>query len=540
MGTLLQDLRVAVRALLKTPAFPLAAIGTLAIGIAATTAIFSTVNAALLKPLPYPDAGRLYSLRTALTDGRVTTGNLAPVEIIRLNDPSLSIARAAGVIGNDVTLLQNDGTPVKTRAYGVSEGFFELFGLPLTLGGFSTAPLTDEHAADRHDLVSHLAGHVRRRSGGRSARRSALPRSRTTVAGVAPRDFDTPPGANFWFLTPLDPQGVNHSFEGFMRLKPGATIERARSEMTAVMASVGRDFPGKRRHRPRLRGPSAHRIDRRRARADPRRRALGDGRAAAARVRECDQPDAGARRGARTRDGGARGTRRRSRTHRAAAAHRVAAARRRGRRRGRARRLRLRALAADARRVAAAAARRGRLRRSGAALRARGSARLRRARRLRAGAPAGVDRRERVDERGRPIGIGRARHRALVERDDHRRGRARGHRWSPAPDGWCAASTTSAPSIRDSRPTAGCSSTPRRWASGSATMRRSFSRVHRSARAAARPARRRGCRLDAQFPLRPGPENALLVHFDGDPDATRAPTTRVSASSARASSRRWA
>ena len=55
MGTLLQDLRVAVRTLLKTPAFPLAAIGTLAIGIAATTAIFSTVNAALLTPLPYPD-----------------------------------------------------------------------------------------------------------------------------------------------------------------------------------------------------------------------------------------------------------------------------------------------------------------------------------------------------------------------------------------------------------------------------------------------------------------------------------------------------
>ena len=60
---------------------------------------------------------------------------------------------------------------------------------------------------------------------------------------MAPRDFDTPPGANFWFLMPLDPRGVNHSFEGFMRLKPGATIERARSEMAAVMASVGRDFP---------------------------------------------------------------------------------------------------------------------------------------------------------------------------------------------------------------------------------------------------------------------------------------------------------
>src|SRR5688500_19837301 len=142
METLLQDLRFALRNLRRTPAFPLAAIATLALGIGATTAIFSTVNAALLKPLPYPNAGDLYSLRTALTDGRVTTGNVAPVEIIRLNDPALSIARAAALIANDVTLLQNDGTPVKTRAYGVSEGFFELFGLPVTMGGFSGAPPT--------------------------------------------------------------------------------------------------------------------------------------------------------------------------------------------------------------------------------------------------------------------------------------------------------------------------------------------------------------------------------------------------------------
>jgi predicted permease len=242
MSTLLQDLRVALRALRRTPAFPAAAVATLAIGIAATTAIFSTVNAALLAPLPYPDPGNLYTLRTALTDGRVTTGNLAPVEIVRLNDPALSIARAAGLIGNDVTLLQNDGTPVKTRAYGVSEGFFELFGLPMTLGGFSSAPLapdTPPTVVISYRIWQDLFG------GDPAVIGKALRFAEvaTTVAGVAPRDFDTPPGANFWFLVTLDPRGVNHSFEGFMRLKPGATIERARAEMAAVMAGVGRDFP---------------------------------------------------------------------------------------------------------------------------------------------------------------------------------------------------------------------------------------------------------------------------------------------------------
>ena len=99
MGTILQDLRFSLRTLRRTPAFPLAAIATLAIGIAASTAIFSTVNAVLLNPLAYPDSGDLYSLRTALTDGRVTTGNLPPVEILRLNDPQLSIVGAAGLQG---------------------------------------------------------------------------------------------------------------------------------------------------------------------------------------------------------------------------------------------------------------------------------------------------------------------------------------------------------------------------------------------------------------------------------------------------------
>jgi hypothetical protein len=56
---------------------------------------------------------------------RVTTGLLSPVEIIRLNDPNLSIVKAAGLSGNDVTLLRSDGTPLKTKAYAVTEGFFD-------------------------------------------------------------------------------------------------------------------------------------------------------------------------------------------------------------------------------------------------------------------------------------------------------------------------------------------------------------------------------------------------------------------------------
>ena len=91
VGTLIQDIRFTLRSLRRAPAFPIAAILTLALGIGATTAIFSTLNAVLLKPLPYPQAEDLYNIRTMLTDGRVTTGMLSNGEVSRLNAPDLSI-----------------------------------------------------------------------------------------------------------------------------------------------------------------------------------------------------------------------------------------------------------------------------------------------------------------------------------------------------------------------------------------------------------------------------------------------------------------
>ncbi len=178
MGPLLQDLRFALRSLRRAPAVPLAAIATLAVGIGATTAIFATLNAVLLKPLPYPRAEDLYNIRTTLVDGRVTTGMLSNGELSRLNDPNMSIVRAAGMQTADLTLLHEDGTPQHVKIYGVSEGFFELFGLPMTLGGFThqhfvppgaassaTRRPAPGRAACRRDLVSRLAGSVPRRSG---------------------------------------------------------------------------------------------------------------------------------------------------------------------------------------------------------------------------------------------------------------------------------------------------------------------------------------------------------------------------------------
>jgi putative ABC transport system permease protein len=254
VGTLIQDIRFALRSLRRTPAFTFAAVITLALGIGATTAIFSTLNAVLLKPLPYPDPDDLYNIRTTLIDGRVTTGLLSNGEIARLNDPTLPIAHAAGMQANDLTLLPEDGPPQHVQIYGVTEGFFDVFGLPMTLGGFvhenfvpPTPPPPNAPPAPGVPpmvVVSYRVWQDLYRGDpavvGKPIRFAEVA---TTIAGVAPRDFDTPHGADFWFAQRLGKDDINHFFDGYMRLKRGTALARADAAMAPVMAGLARDFP---------------------------------------------------------------------------------------------------------------------------------------------------------------------------------------------------------------------------------------------------------------------------------------------------------
>jgi putative ABC transport system permease protein len=260
METLLQDLRFALRSFRRTPAFPLAAVTTLALGIGATTAIFSTLNAVLLKPLPYPEPENLYNIRTALTDGRVTTGMLSNGEISRLNGTTTSILWAAGMQETTLTLLHQDGTPQHVKVYGVTEGFFDAFGLPMTLGGFrhenfvppppppaaapgAQAPAGPPPAPPVVVISYRVWQNLYRGDPAIVGKPIRFAEAATTIAGVAPRAFDTPHGGDFWFSQQLDKDDINHFFDGYMRLKPGATLRRANAEMAPIMKGLERDFP---------------------------------------------------------------------------------------------------------------------------------------------------------------------------------------------------------------------------------------------------------------------------------------------------------
>jgi predicted permease len=260
METLFQDIRVTLRSFRRAPGFPLAAISTLALGIGATTAIFTTLSAVLLHPLPYPHAENLYSLRTALTDGRVTTGLLSAGEVYRLNDPGLSIERAAGFSPGDLTLLADDGTPSHVQVYGVTEGFFELFGLPMTSGGFSHAdhvpfqpppPNTPPQPGPPPRVVISPRLWKQFYNGDPAILGKPIHFAEFTgnIAGVAPRDFDVPHGADIWIAQNNPPTDIGHLFEGFMRLRPGTTLDRAKGEMGTVIAGLASDFPAADRNR---------------------------------------------------------------------------------------------------------------------------------------------------------------------------------------------------------------------------------------------------------------------------------------------------
>lgn len=249
----MSDVRVVLRQFRKAPLFVCAAVATLAIGTAATTAIFSTVNATLLRPLPYPRADDLVSVRTRLTDGRITTGLLSSLEMGALTDVSDLVAGAAGLAAQplDATLVGPDGAPVAVLATGVTEGFFDVLGLPMALG----RPFNhDEHARmGRGQGPGNLVVVASYRAWktllggdptivGRTVRIAEAGRP-IRVVGVASPALDLPHGTDFWFNLRTAPEENAHNYDTILRLGPGATIGELRAAAAAKMAVLAQTEP---------------------------------------------------------------------------------------------------------------------------------------------------------------------------------------------------------------------------------------------------------------------------------------------------------
>src|SRR5262245_20683048 len=163
MQTLLQDLRYGARMLLKKPGFTLIAVLTLSLGIGANTAIFSVVNALLLRPLPYRDSARLVLLSDKPRQGRRTTISYPNYSDWRAR--AQSFEAMASVRGESFNLTGVD-RPVQLRGRTVNWNFFQVLGVQPQLGRLF-AETDDRYGAARTALLSN--GMWRERFGGEAS-----------------------------------------------------------------------------------------------------------------------------------------------------------------------------------------------------------------------------------------------------------------------------------------------------------------------------------------------------------------------------------
>jgi putative ABC transport system permease protein len=234
-------IHAAVRSLVRQPSFTLAAAGTLAIGIAATTTLFTTVNAALLRPLPYARPGELYSLRTYFRDGRFTMGMVANEELAAVDALPDVVSGTAFALRVDGA-IETDLTPRQVVIYSVSQHFFDLFGVPVqsgrSIGVDDTVQGAPQVAVLSHALWRSAFG-SRPDMVGRIITLSDRP---VRVIGIAPAAFDIPTGTDVWTNLTAG-LSIGHTFDAWVRARPGTPLPLLISKMNATFIPLTQKYP---------------------------------------------------------------------------------------------------------------------------------------------------------------------------------------------------------------------------------------------------------------------------------------------------------
>jgi putative ABC transport system permease protein len=244
MTNLLQDLRYGLRSLVKSPAFATAAILALALGIGATTAIFSVVNAVVLAPLPYAEPDRLVTLWDVNHEKNLDHEPVSPVNFMDYRGLGQVFGDAAAWWRPEVTLRNEAQEPVRVNTVEVSGNFLTVVGVrPIVGAGFPEGVF---YSRDRLVLVSHRLWTSRFSSDeaivGKSIR---LNDDQFTVAGVMPRGFAFPGDTDVWQRLTWDltrhSRGA-HFMEAVARLKPGIAVADAQRELDALTGRLAVEF----------------------------------------------------------------------------------------------------------------------------------------------------------------------------------------------------------------------------------------------------------------------------------------------------------
>jgi putative ABC transport system permease protein len=238
MGRWLQDLRYGMRMLARNPGFTSVAVLTLALGVGASTSIFSVVDAVLLRPLPYPNAQRIVTVWEVEANGHRT--HLADPNFVDFRAQNHTLS-AMAVFSYGPASISGGSEPVRMNIAAVSEDFFKALGVEPLRGRTFVPDEEVEHGAPAM-IVSHaywqqfLSG-----KDDLSSVRLSMDGTVYPVIGVMPEGFDFPPGASAWVATERygwSTERTSHNGEGLARLRPGVTIEEARADLDTIARRI--------------------------------------------------------------------------------------------------------------------------------------------------------------------------------------------------------------------------------------------------------------------------------------------------------------
>jgi putative ABC transport system permease protein len=250
---LIQDIRYGLRMLAKNPGFTAVVVLTLALGIGANTAIFSVVDAVLLRPLPYPQSDHLAKIwgnfaGIGLPDNQNSISAPEFKDLESLNKSFTGIAAISGASAN----LGVGGTPQRVQAAVVSPSLFRILGAKAALGR-TFLPEEGEAGHDKVLLLSY--GLWKRGFGGEPGvvgSRLKINGASYAVVGVMPAGFHYPDGTEIWAPLAFEPKNLapanrgNHGLEVLARIKPEISLQQAREDMKAVTRAVedqNKDYP---------------------------------------------------------------------------------------------------------------------------------------------------------------------------------------------------------------------------------------------------------------------------------------------------------
>ncbi len=246
MDTLLQDLRYAVRQLIKHPGFTAAAVGTIALGLGANTAIFTVVNAVLLRPLTYPRPDQLVIVWERNRAGAQATNVVNPGNYLDWRDRATSFTDLAAITWSSMTFTGDAPEIVQGRS--VTPNFSRVLGTTPRLGRFFTPA---EALPGGPPVIVLSDGLWRGRFGGDSGvvgRTVPVAGGNATVVGVMPPTFRAMPWGSeeYWEPFRLDPSNRSRHGRYAMvvgRLRSGVTRERAQAEMDVITSGIEREHP---------------------------------------------------------------------------------------------------------------------------------------------------------------------------------------------------------------------------------------------------------------------------------------------------------